>query len=90
MKVLFYGSVREHTNGDKSYEFPDTSESCLCIRDLIGKLGGYYGAAFRDFLLGSETCFLLVNGKGIMMTGGLDTKLLPGDKIELLPFVQAG
>ena len=43
-----------------------------------------------NIVLGEETCFFLVNGKGIMMTGGLDTKLCPGDKIEVLPFADAG
>jgi len=60
------------------------------VRDLINILSGHFGEDFQDFLLGKETCFFLINGKGIMMSGGLDTKLNPGDKIEVLPFAQAG
>ena len=107
MKVLFYGSVREYANGEKSYELPEPaggkgtasaacsllpaeSADCSSVRDLIGKLGDHFGERFKEFLFGNETCFFLINGKGIMMTGGLDTKLHPGDKIEVVPFAQGG
>ena len=86
MKVLFYGNVLEYTDGEKAVEF----DGCSKVRDLAGKLGDHYGERFKEFLLGEETCFFLVNGKGLMMTGGLDTPLNPGDKIEVLSFVEAG
>ena len=86
MKVLFYGNVLEHTNGKQFCDVKD----CSSIRELVNALGGHFGEHFKGFLLGSETCFFLVNGKGLMMTGGLDTKLNPGDKIEVLPFADAG
>ena len=88
MNVSVHGSVREYTNGENSCEFPDAD--CPGVRDLIDRLGGRFGESFRKFLLGSETCLFLVNGKGLMMTGGLDTKLNPGDKVDVLPFVQGG
>jgi molybdopterin converting factor small subunit len=86
MTVLFYGSVLEYTNEDKSIEFAD----CSNVRELINKLGSRYGERFKNFLLGEETCFFLINGTGLMMTGGLETGLQHGDKIEVLPFVGAG
>ena len=86
MKVLFYGNVLDYTNGEKTHEIDD----CSNVRSLAGKLGDHYGGRFKEFLLGDETCFFLVNGKGLMMTGGLDTLLNPDDKIEVLPFVEAG
>jgi molybdopterin converting factor small subunit len=60
------------------------------VRELISKLGSHFDERFKEFLLGEETCFFLINGKGLMMTGGLDTKIKAGDKIEVLPFAQAG
>ena len=90
MTVLFYGSVLEYTNGEKSYEVPDISAGCSNVRDLAGKLGDHFGKRFQNFLLRDEKCFFLINGSGIMMTGGLDTKLHPGDRIEVLPIAQAG
>ena len=90
MNVSFCGNVREYTNGEKSYELPEACGDCLSVRDLAGKLGDHFGERFREFLLGGETCFFLINGKGIMMSGGLDTKIHPGDKIDVLPFIQGG
>ena len=86
MDVLFYGNILEHTNGDKLFK----AGSSLNIHELISELGRQYGEQFKDFLLGVETCFFLINGSGIMMTGGLDTELGPNDKIEVLPFAEAG
>ena len=85
MKVLFYGNVREYTNNEKSFEV-----NCASVRDLVSELGSYYGERFKEFLLSENTCLFLVNGKGLMMTGGLDTHLDSGDKIEILPFIGAG
>ena len=86
MKVLFYGCVLDFTNGEKSFETGD----CGTVRDLSVKLCDHFGERFRKFLFGDETCFFLVNGRGLMATGGLDTKLSPDDRIELLPIAEAG
>jgi molybdopterin converting factor small subunit len=86
MKIFFYGDVTKQTNGEKSCEIKD----CLNVRDLVYELSNHYGEPFGEFLLGEGTCFFLVNGKGLMMTGGTDTKLCPDDKIEILPFTEAG
>ena len=86
MKILFYGNVQDFTNSDKSFETRD----CSSIRELVDILGGHYGGRLKEFLLGDETCFFLVNGKGLMMTGGFNTNLQPDDKVEVLPFANAG
>ena len=86
MTVNFYSIVLDYTDGENSF----ITENCSTVRDLIEKLTCRFGENFKKFLLGDETCFFLVNGRGLMMTGGLDTPLNPDDKIELLPFAQAG
>ena len=86
MEVFFYGNVLDFTNSEKYYK----TMNCLNVGELVDELGGYYGKHFKDFLLGENTCFFLVNGMGIMMTGGRNTKLQAGDKIEVLPFADAG
>jgi len=86
MTVLFYGYVMDHAGGTQSAEVQD----CASLRGLIDVLGDRFGADFRAFLLGDETCLFLVNGKGIMATGGLDTVLGAGDCVEVLPFIVAG
>ena len=86
MKVIFHGSVREYTGGTKNFE----AEAPLNLRTLIAVLGEQFGGQFKDFLLGDNTCFFLVNGTGIMTTGGLNTTLKPVDIVDVLPFVDAG
>ena len=86
MKVLFYANARDYTNGEKSFE----AEPARSVSALIDQLGEKFGEKLRKFLLADNTCFILVNGTGIMTTGGLDTLLHPGDKIEILPLVGGG
>ena len=86
MTVVFYGGVREYTSGEKSFEAEETQ----CVRTLIDLLAERFGEQFKEFLLGDETCVFLVNGNGVVTTGGLDTLLSPADKVEILPFVDGG
>jgi molybdopterin converting factor small subunit len=86
MKVLFYGSVQENTCDEKELEVGNV----LCVRALIDLLGERFGEHFKEFLLADNTCFFLVNGNGIMTTGGLDTPLQSDDTVEVLPFVEGG
>ena len=86
LTVTFYSSVTKYTNGDKSY----TPKNHLTLRGLLKELGDHYGEGFESFINGNETCLFLINGKGIKLTGGLDSPLEQGDKVEILPFVDAG
>ena len=86
MTVLFHGSVKEKASGCGSLEIKDAGT----VRELIGVLGERFGEAFRDFLLGDDTCFFLVNGSGIMTTGGLNMPLSDSDTFEVLPYVGGG
>jgi len=86
MNVHFYGSALDFTGGAATYQ-PGGSPD---LKSLISDLGGRFGDSFRDKLLANDSFLILVNGKGIMQTGGFDTKLSPGDKVEILPFIEAG
>ena len=86
MTVTFYGLITRYTNGDKSY----TPTAHATLRGLLEELGDYYGEQFFSFVSGNETCIILINGQGIMLSGGLDSALKLGDKVEILPFVDAG
>ena len=88
MTVTFYGRITEHTGGDS--KFTPTPGECSSLRELIDMLGNYYGESFKSFLCGDETCLILVNSSGIAFSGGLDTPLNQRDKVEILPFVDAG
>ena len=86
MNVHFYGSALDHTGGVADFT-PNRSPD---LRSLVDEIGSLFGDSFRDVLLANDSFILLVNGKGIMQTGGFETKLYPGDKIEILPFIDAG
>jgi len=86
MIVLIYGGMRQYAGGVGSF-VPNSSQS---LRMLIDELGCRFGDHFKELLLCGENCFFLINGRGIMATGGLDTPLSPGDRVEVMPFIDAG
>jgi len=86
MTVIFHGSVQEHTSGVELFQVDNAAN----VRALIFLLGERFGEEFKDYLLGDDTCFFLVNGTGIMTTGGLQTPLHEGDTVEVLPLVGGG
>lgn len=86
MTVTFYGGVLAHTDEEKSFSLIE----CTDVHGAIDELGRRFGEKFRKFLLDGENCFFLINGRGLAATGGLATILSPGDKIEVLPFIDAG
>ena len=90
MEVIFHGNVLDHTAGVSSYTLTEAADAPENVRELIGELGQRFGAGLEEFLLGDKTCLLLVNGRGIMLTGGMGTLLKPGDTVTVLPFVDAG
>ena len=87
MTIAFHGKITEYTKGDRSF-IPKTD--CSTLRVLLDELSSYYGESFRLFVNGDETCLFLVNGRGVALSGGLDSPLASGDRIEILPFVEAG
>jgi len=91
MTVTFYGRITEYTDGEKTFspEVP-TMEKCNSLRDLLDELYQRYGESFKSFINGNETCLILLNSNGIAFSGGLDSPLKQGDKIDILPFVDAG
>jgi len=88
MTVNFYGRIKEYTNGESVYIPSIKTNSTL--REILDELSSCFGNSFSNFISSNETCLFLVNGKGIAHTGGLDTPVGTGDKIEILPFVEAG
>jgi len=87
MTVTFYGCALEYTGLKKSLEL---DEPCSNVGAMIEILGRLYGDAFKELLLAGEKWIILVNGSGLMYSGGLNTPLQSTDRIDVLPFAQAG
>jgi len=90
MTVTFYGRITEYTKGDKTYTPASKEHKHSKLRGLIDELCSFYGEDFKTFINGNETCLILINGNGIALSGGLDSPVGPGDKVDILPFVDAG
>ena len=88
MIVSFYSIIKEYTNGEASYT--PAIKTNLTFRELLSELCGHYGESFESFINGNDSCLFLINGNGIALTGGLDSPLKQGDKIDILPFIEAG
>ena len=88
MTVTFYGRITEYTGGDKT--FTPEKGAFLTLRGLLDGLGRHYGEGFEAFINGNETCLILLNGNGAALAGGMDPPLKEGDKVDILPFVDAG
>jgi len=86
MTVSFNGPIKKYTGGESSY----SPVCCSSLRGLIVELSDRYGEGFVSFINGTGSCLILVNGRGTMLSGGLDTPLVHGDKVEFLPVVIAG
>lgn len=86
MNVRFHGTALEHTGGKELIKLNNSGD----IYSLIDEIGSLFGDSFRGVLLDGEAFFFLVNGTGIMKTGGFETKLSPEDTVEIVPFFDAG
>ena len=86
MTVKFYGGALERTGGEKTFE----PKESLSLHELIDELGNHFGEHLKEYLTDGKNCFFIINGKGIMTTGGLKSELRPGDRIEVLPSIEAG
>jgi molybdopterin converting factor small subunit len=90
MTVIFHGGIIKYTNGEKSIEPNVNTTKNPTLRTLAHELGRIYGESFHEFLTSHETNLFLINGKGTSLTGGLNTPIKQGDRIEIIEFVDAG
>ena len=86
MTISLHGKALELAAADG----PIRTEGHETLLDLIRWLGETRGEALSDHLLGEDTCFFLVNGRGVMATGGLSTPLTGDDVVDAIPLVGGG
>ena len=92
VKVKFFTSLREIT-GKKEDEIQ--SPSNILVKELLASLSEKYGREFNDYLYDERGKLrtyiqILVNGRGINVLQGFETKLKEGDTIAIFPPVGGG
>ena len=92
IKVKFFTSLREIT-GKKVDQVQ--LQSTTTVGKLLEGLSDKYGKEFKEYLYNKKGkvrpyLMILVNGKGINVLQGPETKLKEGDTIAILPPVGGG
>ena len=92
IKVKFFTSLREIT-GKKEDEIQ--SSSIITVEELLAHLSKKYGREFTEYLYdekGKVRTYIqiLINGRGIKVLQGFETKLKEGDTVAIFPPVGGG
>jgi molybdopterin synthase sulfur carrier subunit len=90
MIVKFFATFRRLT-GESSCRI-DSSPATAgeLLRELSRRYGPTFEAAVFDDQRLSETVIILVNGRNLIHTGGLDTPVSAGDEVSVFPMVAGG
>ena len=93
VRVQYFGYIKNLVNKkEEQYELGEGAS----LSDLLNKLAGVHGAAFRKDVYEAglsdvKTGFsVAVNGVFIGQLGGLDAKLADGDNVMLMSLVTGG
>lgn len=89
MRVLFFSLVRQLT-GEKEISVAEVRS----VRELLEELSQRYGPAFRQELFpggqASSEHIIMINGRHMAHTGGLDTPLKDRDVVTIFPMIAGG
>jgi len=92
IRVKFFTTLREIT-GKKEEEVESSSN--ITVKELLTQLSKKYGTEFTDYIYDERGNVrthiqILINGRGINVFQGLETKLKEGDAIAIFPPVGGG
>jgi len=95
VSVRFFGSLRALVGKKvECVEFEDREEAT--VEKVLKRLSEIYGKDFVEYVFDGKTgeiqsyLLLLVNGRSITVLGGLETRLVDGDVLAILPPVGGG
>jgi len=95
VNVRFFAALRELVGKKIEHlEFPDSED--VTVGRSLKQLAERYGEGFVDFVFDRKTgdirsyLTLLVNGRSIATLNELETKLVDGDVLAILPPVSGG
>jgi molybdopterin synthase sulfur carrier subunit len=86
-RVKFFTTLREIT-GKKEEEVESSSD--ITVKELLTRLSKKYGVEFTDYIYDEKGDMrthiqILINGRGIEVFQGLETKLKEGDTVAIFP-----
>ena len=92
VQVKFFTTLREIT-GKKEEEME--SSGAITVKKLLTQLSKKYGTEFKNYIYdekGNVRTYIqiLINGRGIEVFQGLETKLKEGDTVAIFPPVGGG
>ena len=95
VSVRFFASLRELVGKKVEYvKFGDREEAT--VEKVLKRLSEIYGKDFVEYVFDGKTgeiqsyLLLLVNGRSITVLDGLETRLVDGDVLAILPPVGGG
>jgi molybdopterin synthase sulfur carrier subunit len=92
IRVKFFTSLREIT-GKKEDEIQ--TSSIITVDELLAHLSKKYGTEFTEYLYDDKGNVrnyiqILINGRGIKVLQGFETKIKEGDTVAIFPPVGGG
>ena len=88
MKVSFHATIRDAAG------IHEAEVEAASVRELLGRLREMFGAQLFNLLVDKgdlrEDVVILINGKNILLSGGIDTPLSSGDDVAIFPPVSGG
>jgi adenylyltransferase/sulfurtransferase len=90
VRVKYFATFRDLA-GEQERQVDSTPTD---MGELLRLLSDRYGPAFRNAVFEGDALhrelILLVNGRNVRLSGGLDTPLHPADEISVFPMVAGG
>jgi sulfur-carrier protein len=88
LKISFHATIRDAAGASEA------EVDAASVRELLDRLREIFGAKMFDLLVDKgnlrEDVVILVNGRNILLCGGIDANLSPGDDVAIFPPVSGG